>query len=148
MKHRSAFSVAVAFAAVATWVAVSNPTFAACPCNTPAPDGKDVEQVKPRFDSENYLTGDCFGLRNTLYDYGIEITGSYVTEPAGNPIGGLEHGGTYLHNFGFGIQLDLDKLLCIPDATFLITISQRSGQSVTQKYIGNAISVQQIFGGG
>ena len=35
--------------------------------------------------------------------YGIEITGGYTTEPAGNPVGGLEHGFTYLHNFGFGV---------------------------------------------
>jgi hypothetical protein len=29
----------------------------------------------PHFDSEHYLTGDWFGLRNKLYDWGVEITG-------------------------------------------------------------------------
>ena len=144
-KHASTLRVAVALAALVC-TAVTNPLFPACPCNTVVPDAKDAEQVKPRFDNEHYLTGDWFGLRNTLYDYGIEITAAYTTEPAGNPIGGLEHGFTYLHNFGFGIQLDLDKILCIPDATLLITISQRSGRGLTQDDIGNAISVQQIFG--
>jgi porin len=146
-KHPSSLRVVVALTAVFC-TAVTNPLFPACPCNTVVPDAKDAEQVKPRFDNENYLAGDWFGLRNTLYDYGIEITAGYTTEPAGNPIGGPEHGFTYLHNFGFGIQLDLDKILCIPDATFLITISQRSGRGLTQDDIGNAISVQQIFGGG
>src|SRR5689334_14005009 len=101
------------FVALAVWSVLIDLAFAICPCNTPAPEGKEVEQAKPKFDSENYLTGDWFGLRNTLYDHGVEITGGYTTEPAGNPIGGLEHGATYLHNFGFGIQLDLNKLFTI-----------------------------------
>ena len=58
------------------------------------------------------------------------------------------HGFTYLHNFGYSVSFDLQKLLTIPNTTFLVTVSQRSGQGLTQKYIGNAISVQQIFGGG
>jgi hypothetical protein len=85
---------------------------------------------------------------NTLYDYGIEITGGYTTEPAGNPVGGIEHGFTYLHNFGFGVLFDLQKIAGISDTTFLVTISQRSGRGLTQDAIGNAIRVQQIFGGG
>jgi len=122
--------------------------FAACPVHTGGPDPKATAPEAPRFDSEHYLTGDWFGVRNTLYDFGIEITGSYTTEPAGNPIGGLEHGFTYLHNFGVGLQLDLEKLVRIPDSTFLVTFSQRSGRGLTQDAIGNAISGQQIFGGG
>ena len=122
---------------------VTNSIFAACPTHTGAPP-----EEAPHFDLQNYATGDWFGLRNTLYDYGIEITGGYTTEPAGNPVGGIEHGFTYLHNFGFGVLFDLQKIAGISDTTFLVTVSQRSGQGLTQKYIGNAISVQQIFGGG
>jgi porin len=107
-----------------------------------------MPEIKPKFDSEHYLTGDWFGIRNALDDSGISITGGYTTEPAGNPIGGIEHGFTYLHNFGFDVGLDLDKILSIPGASFLVTVSQRSGRGLTQDDIGNAISVQQIFGGG
>ncbi len=77
---------------------VTNSIFATCPTHTGAPP-----EEAPHFDLQHYATGDWFGLRNTLYDYGIEITGGYTTEPAGNPVGGLEHGFTYLHNFGFGV---------------------------------------------
>src|SRR5690242_5168221 len=70
-------------------------TFAACPTHTGEPPA-DADH----FDLQHYATGDWFGLRNTLYDYGIEITGGYTMEPAGNPVGGLEQGFTYLHNFG------------------------------------------------
>jgi porin len=122
---------------------VANSIFAACPTHTGAPP-----EEEPHFDLQHYATGDWFGLRNTLYDYGIEITGGYTAEPAGNPVGGIERGFTYLHNFGFGVLFDLQKIAGIQDTSFLVTVSQRSGQGLTQKYIGNAISVQQIFGGG
>jgi len=125
------------------WLALVSSFYAVCPdCPTTS------AEKAPHFDLEHYATGDWFGLRNTLYDYGIEITGGYTTEPAGNPVGGLEHGFTYLHNFGFGVRFDLEKIFTIPDTTFLVTISQRSGRGLTQDSIGNAISVQQIFGGG
>jgi porin len=42
----------------------------------------------------------------------------------------------------------LQKLLAVPNTTFLITVSQRTGRSLSADFIGNAISVQQIFGGG
>src|ERR1700722_3192395 len=126
------------------WLAlVTNSTFAACPTHTGAPP-----EEEPQFDLQHYATGDWFGLRNTLYDYGIEITGAYTTEPAGNPVGGLKQGETYLDNFGFGFLFNLDKLASISDTTFLVTVSQRTGRSLSADFIGNAISVQQIFGGG
>ena len=54
-------------------------TFAACPdCpQTPAENA-------PHFDSEHYLTGDWFGLRNKLYDWGVEITGGSASTLAGS----------------------------------------------------------------
>lgn len=128
---------------------VSSHAEASCPVHTGGPDlAKENEESAAHFSLQNYATGDWFGLRNTLYNYGIEITGSYVTEPAGNPIGGIEHGFTYLHNFGFGVLFDFDKLFSIQNTTFLVTVSQRSGRGLTQDAIGNAISVQEIFGGG
>jgi carbohydrate-selective porin OprB len=65
-------------------------TFAACPTHTGAPP-----EEAPHFDLQHYATGDWFGLHNTLYEYGIEITGGYTTEPARNPVGGVEHGSTH-----------------------------------------------------
>ena len=123
-------------------------SFAACPTHTGEPTTDGAETSAPKFNNDEYLTGDWFGLRNTLYDFGIEINGGYTTEPAGNPVGGLEQGGTYLHNFGFAVVFDLQKIFALPASTLLVTVSQRSGDGLTQEYIGNAISVQQIFGGG
>lgn len=114
---------------------VTNSALAACPTHTGA-----LPEDPPHFDLQHYATGDWFGLRNTLYDYGIEITGGYTTEPAGNPVGGIEHGFTYLHNFAFNVLFDLQKIAGIQDTSLLVTVSQRSGQGLIQKYIGNAIA--------
>jgi len=121
---------------------------AACLVHTGAAPMSDTDQGPPPFDYEHNLLGDWFGLRNTLLDHGVDITGSYVAEPAGNPVGGTRHSFTYLHNIGFGIALDLEKIAGIPGTTFTVTGSQRSGSGLTQESIGNAISVQQIYGGG
>ena len=147
-EHDQALLYWFEFGLVAASIVFSSCIFGVCPCDTPSPAGQQGEPAKPQFDSEHYLTGDWFGFRNTLFDHGISITGSYTTEPAGNPIGGVKNGATYLHNFGLEIGFDMDKLLCIPGAKFLVTASQRSGEGLTQEDIGNAISVQQIFGGG
>lgn len=131
------------------WLGVTtNPSFASCPIHTGDPAPWNSEDPPQHFDFEHNALGDWFGLRNTLSEHGLEFNGSYVTEPAGNPSGGLKQGFTYLHNFDASLLMHLDRLVGIPNTTFLVTFSQRSGRGLTQDYIGNAISVQQIFGGG
>lgn len=103
---------------------------------------------KPRFDSKDYLTGNWGGLRNTLAEKGVEITGGYAMEFLGNPVGGRKHGDTYVHNILLQLDLDLQKLIGLPKSAFRVRGSQRSGDSLTQDDIGNAFSVQQLFGGG
>jgi len=129
-----------------TALALATPTFAVCNCDSDrtAPS----EEITPKFDFEHNATGDWFGFRNMLHDYGIDITGGYTTEPAGNPTGGLDQGETYLDNFGFSFLFDFNKIFGLSETTFLVTISQRTGRSLSADFIGNAISVQQIFGGG
>lgn len=120
------------------------------PRQTPEMPGTTPERnvgAQPKFDSEHYATGDWFGLRNLLYENGIDITGDYVTEPLGNPVGGLRQGFTYTHNIGVQIDFDLDKIAGWQGATFRVSASQRSGRSLTERDIGNTFSVQQIFGG-
>ena len=106
------------------------------------------DEPLPKFNSRDYLFGDWFGLRQRLYESGIELNASYTTEPAWNPVGGERESGTYLHNFGLSALFDLEQLLGIVDTTFFASGSQRSGDSLAEEAIGSAISAQQIFGGG
>lgn len=102
----------------------------------------------PKFNSRDYLFGDWLGLRQKLYESGIELNASFTTEPAWNPVGGVRENATYLDNFGLSALFDLEQLLGIPDTTFFASGSQRSGDSLAEEAIGSAISAQQIFGGG
>lgn len=43
------------------------------------------EAPPPRYDFEHNITGDWFGLRNSLSDQGLELTGGYAMEFLGNP---------------------------------------------------------------
>ena len=65
------------------------------------------------------LTGGWGGLRRTLHDDGIDFTGLYMMESAGNPTGGNLHKLRYTHDLGLAIYLDLDKLLGLKHTYFL-----------------------------
>jgi hypothetical protein len=63
------------------------------------------------FERQTALTGGWGGLRRTLHDDGIDFTGLYMMESAGNPTGGNLHKLRYTHDLGLAIYLDMDKLL-------------------------------------
>jgi porin len=93
------------------------------------------------------LFGDWGGLIPRLKDSGITPSLTFVSDLAGNPCGGLRQGFTECDNLGFDMSSDLNKLVGMEGATFHLSMSQRSGNSLTNEYIGNAINVQQVWGG-
>jgi phosphocarrier protein FPr len=61
-------------------------------------------------------------------------------------------GGTYTDNIGFDLKLDLNRMLGGGNTTFLLKLSQRDSDSVSEKYVapsegGNTFTVQEIYGG-
>lgn len=93
-------------------------------------------------------TGDWWGTRNWLdKEKGVEFSGTYTTDLAGNPVGGLKQGFTYTDNIAFGAKFDLGKLVGWRGATLTIAATDRNGRSLSQEYVGNQFTVQQIFGG-
>ncbi|MBE2179727.1 MAG: carbohydrate porin [Chthoniobacterales bacterium] len=94
------------------------------------------------------FSGDWWGLRNWLdEDVGIEFSLSYAINLAGNPVGGLRQGCTYTDNIGFGVALDMEKLIGWQGATITVSGLDRNGTSLSQDYIGNQFTVQQVYGG-
>src|SRR4029079_6220005 len=65
----------------------------------------------------------------------------------GNPVGGLRQGFTEADNLGFSANFDLEKRYGLEGGSFLYSMSQRSGNSLSADYIGNTFTVQQVFGG-
>jgi len=94
------------------------------------------------------FSGDWWGIRTWLSeDVGVEFSLNYTMNLAGNPVGGLRQGLTYTDNVGFGVRLDLEKLVGWSGAALTVSGLNRSGTSLSQDYIGNQFTVQQVFGG-
>ncbi|MBL8660075.1 MAG: carbohydrate porin, partial [Rhodospirillales bacterium] len=108
----------------------------------------ESSEATPPYDFAHNITGDWFGARTWLYNRGIDITGGYAMEFMANPVGGRQQGQTYVHNVLLRADMDLQKLLGVPNTIFRIAGSQRTGNSLSAEDIGNAISVQQLYGGG
>ncbi len=94
-----------------------------------------------------HLLGDWAGLRPKMEDFGITPTLTYVSDIAGNPTGGKSQGAAYADNIGLSLVFDLDKLVGLDGGSFLVSMSQRDGDSLSQKRIGNVFAVQQVYGG-
>ncbi len=94
------------------------------------------------------LTGDWGGTRNALALEGITLRGHYIAEFAANPVGGLAQGAAYAHQVDAGADLDLGRLVGLSGGGLHVTFTERTGYSLSQSFIGNIISVQEIFGSG
>jgi len=102
----------------------------------------------PVLEHADSLTGNWRGYRDQLRDeYGVTLAGDYTAETAGNPVGGQSRGVTYTHNIGLAVFADLSNLLGLDDTVFLVSGSNRAGNSVSKEYIGNVYAVQQLYGG-
>jgi hypothetical protein len=111
-------------------------------------DHDRVRGSGPTLRNADSLTGNWGGYRDRLSDdYGLALAGDYTSECAGNPVGGQRQGVTYTHNIGLALFAELDKLLGLDDAAFLVSGSDRAGTSLSGRYIGNVYAVEQIFGG-
>jgi porin len=95
----------------------------------------------------DHLFGDWFGRLPAWQESGFTPTLSWVSNIAGNPVGGREQGFTECENLGLDMGFDLEKLMGVSDTRFHVSMSQRSGTSLTNQYIGNFFSTQQVFGG-
>src|SRR5262249_49512857 len=94
----------------------------------------------------DHLLGDWYGLRTRLEDAGITPSLTFVTNLAGNPVGGMRHGFTEADNTGLNLVFDLDKLYGVEGGTFIFTTSQRSGANLSAIDIGNTFTTQQVYG--
>ena len=102
----------------------------------------------PLWQRAHSLTGNWGGWRDRITDdYGVALVGSYTSECAGNPVGGRSQGVTYTHNIGIALLADLDELLGLDETYFVVSASNRAGNSLSAEDIGNIYPVQQIYGG-
>lgn len=109
------------------------------------PTGHPTIGTAEWWDGETFL-GEWWGARPALFDSGIDFSLTYTNNIAGNPVGGLAQGFTYTDNIYVGAALDMDKLIGWQGATIYVSALDRNGRSLSQDYIGNQFTVQQIYG--
>jgi porin len=93
------------------------------------------------------LFGTWFDLLPALQHDGINPSLVLVSDLAGNPIGGKRHGFTEADDLGFDVRFDLDRLCGLPGAKADLSMSNRSGSSLTDVYVNNVFEVQEVVGG-
>ncbi|QNT77532.1 carbohydrate porin [Entomobacter blattae] len=95
------------------------------------------------------MLGDWGGLRSELENEGWTFQGRYLSEFAGNPVGGRSKGLRYAHEFALGMDVDLVKVLGEQyGGIFHYLMTERAGLSLTQQSLGALESVQEIYGAG
>jgi porin len=96
--------------------------------------------------SRQHLLSDRYGVRSWLEEHGITPTLTFATDALGNPAGGRRQGFTTGNNIALDLNFNLEKLGGPRGGSFQLSMSERFGTSLSRKYIGNAFSVQAIFG--
>ncbi|MDR3516041.1 MAG: carbohydrate porin [Azospirillaceae bacterium] len=85
---------------------------------------------------------------NDLVNDGIYLSGRYNGEFATNPSGGIRNGALFTGELSLGAVFDMDKLAGISGGALHVTATDRAGNNLAARDIGNSISVQQIYGQG
>ena len=91
-------------------------------------------------------TGDWLGVRATLKDKGMEISGGYTAEVWGNTTGGLKQGAVYTGLLDFRAKVDLEKLVGWKGASVSTTWLWLSGRDASEDLVGNFLTISNIAG--
>ena len=97
--------------------------------------------------SQPYGSGGWFGLRDTLGQFGITPSLTYVADLLGNPVGGRRQSAAYAGQLNAEVSVDLEKLAGIKGLTFDISGNWASGTDLSTDDIGNFFLVSQSFAG-
>lgn len=107
-----------------------------------------LEEKPPlRWRDGETFTGDWGGLRTAWAEAGFSVDSYYVNNFAGNVSGGFDQGAEYADNFYLGLHFDLEKMWGWDGASFLVSMINRSGRSITKEYVGSQFDSMQVVGG-
>ncbi|MGA7262892.1 MAG: carbohydrate porin [Stellaceae bacterium] len=90
------------------------------------------------------LTGDWGGARKQWEDAGVALGATDVSETLSNPTGGIRQLTIYQGLLDVSLNLDLDKLLKWPGATFYTDGYWIRGEGLSRNAVGNLLAVSSI----
>lgn len=139
---RGLFACGLLASTVATALAQPGPG-AQAPNQEPPDSAAGVAEAQGFSAAPPTLTPGTLDLGN-----GLSFVLNYTSESAANPIGGIRQGTAYTGQLLFGIDADLGRLAGIDGGSLHTLVTQRHGRSLSNDFIGNSTSVQEIFGAG
>lgn len=89
-------------------------------------------------------TSSMKNLRDTLADWGVTFSFTYIAETLGNPAGGIRRGTIFTGRLDAGVDVDLEKVAGWTGAKFHANIFQIHGQGLSRDYIGNLMLVSGV----
>jgi porin len=89
---------------------------------------------------------DLTGYRARVAEKGITFNTQYVAEVWGNPTGGMSSGTVYTGLMSLQANVDLQRLLGWPGASFSTGWCWLSGQDISAEHVGNIFTVSNIAG--
>ncbi|GAN79764.1 carbohydrate porin [Acidocella aminolytica] len=98
--------------------------------------------------NQKTMTGDWNGGRTKLAADGLTFDAGYDGEFADAMSGGKRQGNDYAQQFYYGFKADLGKLAGLDGAVLKVGFNTREGRSTSADYIGNKLSVQEVYGAG
>jgi porin len=96
------------------------------------------------FFEQDRLTGDWGGVRKQWEDAGVAFGATDVSETLSNPTRGIRQLTIYQGLLDVSLNLDLDKLLKWPGATFYTDGYWISGEGLSRNAVGNLLAVSSI----
>ena len=83
-------------------------------------------------------------VRDTLADWGVTFSLTYIAETFGNPSGGIRRGTIFTGRLDAGVDVDLEKVVGWSGAKFHANMYQINGQGLSRDYIGNLMLVSGV----
>ena len=102
----------------------------------------DSAVAKDRQFAENHLFGDWGGLRTSLWDQGIKPLLLLITDPYGNPNGGLKKGFTTYSMLSADLKVDTARAIGLQGGEFQVGFSLNFGSQLSQNVVGNTFPIQ------
>jgi porin len=100
------------------------------------------------FKAADHMTGNWDGLRERLFNAGVEVFAFDNSIYNGNVSGGIHPRHSTIVNDAYaGLKFDLEKVVGWQGGLFVISGIDRAGEDLTSKYVGSIYSVQQSVGG-
>ena len=100
--------------------------------------------AQERVFEQDRLTGDWGGARKQWEDAGVTLGATDVSETLSNPTGGIRQLTIYQGLLDVSLNLDLDKLLKWPGATFYTDGYWISGEGLSRNAVGNLLALSSI----